>query len=40
MQGKRIFTAMEADLIRSLINEKITASPNEQKRIRKRIRNI
>lgn len=38
MQGRRIFTEKEADIIRGLIEEKVIASPNEQKSIRSRIR--
>lgn len=40
MKGKRVFTANEVDNIRRLINQKVRASKNEQKRIRDEIRSI
>ena len=40
MKGKRVFTANEANKIRSLISQKVSASKNEQKRIRDEIRSL
>jgi len=40
MKGQNIFTTSESQKIRNLIEEKVIASPNEQKAIRERIRNI
>ena len=40
MKGKRIFTRAEIEAIKKLINRKIVASKEEQKRIRDEIRDI
>jgi len=40
MKGKREFSEFEANLIRKLINQKVLATENEQKGIRKKIRDL
>jgi hypothetical protein len=40
MRGRNIFTENELTLIRGLIEEKVIAPRNEQKRIRNRIRQL
>lgn len=40
MQGKNIFTSLEAEMIRNLLREKSLASRSEQKKIRAKLRDL
>ena len=40
MKGKNTFTTLEVQKIKTLIKEKVTATSNEQKSIREKIRKI
>jgi len=40
MKGKNIFTQSEIDELRRLIQDKINSTPNKQKQIRQRMRDI